>query len=142
MDFRTFIFFLATMTFASIKAQNFSKYQVIGNNIGLKSMSESSLKSSMKGKNNLWNNNIQVQIVLPTSNHVNAEEISNLIYNKSHTSVRKYWLSLVFQGRVAAPIFCDTDEEILIFIKNKKGSIGLIEKTLTVPENLKITIYQ
>jgi hypothetical protein len=141
MDFRTFIFFLAAMAIASIKAQTFSKYQVIGNNIGLKSMSESNFKSSMKGKNNLWNNNIQVQIVLPSTSHPNSEEISNLIYNKTHTSVRKYWLSLVFQGRVASPVFYDSDEEILNFIKNKKGSIGIIDKSLYIPENLKISIY-
>jgi hypothetical protein len=132
---------LIIIPFGVLKAQSFSAYQVIGNNIGIKSIDESNFKSYMKGKNNFWDNNSQVLIVLPSSNHPNAENISKLIYNKTHTSVRKYWLSLVFQGRVASPKFCDTDEEIIEFIKVKKGAIGIVSKSTIVPDNLKISIY-
>ncbi len=134
-----FIFAFATVC-NSLKAQSFSNYQIIGNNTGLKSMSESNFKSYMKGKNNFWDNDNQVLIVLPSSNHSDAEEISKLIYAKSHTAVRKFWLSLVFQGRVAAPKFCDTDEEMIDFVKSKKGAIAIIKRSASIPENLKISI--
>jgi len=140
MVFRLVIFVSIAFFHLALKAQSFSNYQVIGNSIGIKSMDEANFKSCMKGKNNFWDNNNQVLIVLPSSSHPNAESISKLIYNKSHTSVRKYWLSLVFQGRVASPRFCDTDQEIIEFIQGKKGAIGIVTKSSNIPDNLKITI--
>ncbi len=123
-----------------LDAQSFSNFQVVGNSTGLKSLSESSFKSYMKGKYNFWDNDNQVLIVLPSSNHPDAEDISKLIYAKSHTSVRKYWLSLVFQGRVASPKFCDSDDEIIEFVKSRKGAIGIVKKSANIPDNLKISI--
>lgn len=123
-----------------IKAQSFSSFQIIGNNTGVKSINETSFKSYMKGKYNFWDNDNQVLIVLPSSNHPDAEDISKLVYSKSHTSVRKYWLSLVFQGRVASPKFCDSDEEMIDFVKSKKGAIAIVKRSANIPENLKISI--
>ncbi len=140
MAFRQFFILIIVLFCTTLKAQNFSNYQIIGNNIGIKSISELNFKSYMKGKNNFWDNNNQVQIVLPSSNHADAEDISKLIYAKSHTSVRKYWLSLVFQGRVASPKFCDSDEEIIDFVKSKKGAIALVKRSAIIPDNLKISI--
>lgn len=134
-----FIFVFAFFCIGT-KAQSFSSLQVIGNNTGVKSMSESNFKSYMKGKYNFWDNDNQVLIVLPSSNHPDAEEISKLVYSKSHTSVRKYWLSLVFQGRVASPKFCDSDEEMIDFVKSKKGAIAIVKRSANIPENLKISI--
>jgi len=140
MVFRlTFIFFIAFFS-VKLEAQSFSNFQVIGNNTGFKSMNESNFKSYMKGKYNFWDNDNQVLIVLPSSNHPDAEEISKLVYSKSHTSVRKYWLSLVFQGRVASPKFCDSDEEIIDFVKSKKGAIALVKRSAIISDNLKISI--
>lgn len=140
MAFR-FIFIIAFAMFCnSLKGQSFSNYQIIGNSIGQKSISESNFKAFMKGKNNFWDNNNQVLIVLPSSNHPDAEEISKLVYAKTHTFVRKYWLSLVFQGRVASPKFCDSDEEIIEFVKSKKGSLAIVKRTSNIPETLKISV--
>lgn len=141
MGFRIFLLFVVAFSCGVLKAQSFSNYQVVGNSTGLKSMNEASFKSYMKGKYNFWDNNNQVLIVLPSSNHPNAEEISKLVYNKTHTSVRKYWLSLVFQGRVASPKFCDSDDEIIDFVKNKKGAVGIVGKSANSPDNLRISIY-
>lgn len=140
MVFRLLFIVAIALVGNGLIAQSFSSYQVIGNNTGLKSMSESNFKSYMKGKYNFWDNDNQVLIVLPSSNHPDAEEISKLVYSKSHTSVRKYWLSLVFQGRVASPKFCDSDEEMIDFVKSKKGAIAIVRRSANIPENLKISI--
>ena len=140
MAFRILALFICLISFGKLQAQSFGNYQVIGNSIGVSSLSETNFKAYMKGKYTLWSNNHQVLVVFPSSDHAKAEEISRLVYNRSHTATRKYWLSVVFQGRSVAPKFCDTDQEILEFVKSKKGSIGIVSKSVDVPENLKITI--
>ncbi|MFY7667658.1 MAG: hypothetical protein ACOVQG_02880 [Crocinitomicaceae bacterium] len=140
MVFRLLFILAIALVGNGLIAQSFSSYQIIGNNTGLKSMSESNFKSCMKGKYNFWDNDNQVLIVLPSSNHPDAEEISKLVYSKSHTSVRKYWLSLVFQGRVASPKFCDSDEEMIDFVKSRKGAIGIVKKSAITPDIIKISI--
>jgi len=140
MVFRLISILAFALFCCGLKAQSFSSYQVIGNNTGVKSISESNFKSYMKGKYNFWDNDNQVLIVLPSSNHPDAEDISKLVYAKSHTSVRKYWLSLVFQGRVASPKFCDTDEEMIEFVKSKKGAIAIVKRSANIPDNIKISI--
>lgn len=137
---RLILFFVFAFFCVGVKAQSFSSFQVIGNSTGVKSMNEANFKSYMKGKYNFWDNNNQVLIVLPSSNHPDAENISKLVYAKSHTSVRKYWLSLVFQGRVASPKFCDTDEEMIEFVKSKKGAIAIVKRSSNIPDNIKISI--
>lgn len=140
MVFRILALILCLFSLNKLQGQTFGNYQVIGNSIGVNSLSETNFKAYMKGKYVLWGNNHQVLVVFPSSEHNKAEEVSRLVYNRSHTATRKFWLSLVFQGRTIAPKFCDSDQEILDYIKSKKGAIGIVNKSMDIPEYLKITI--
>ena len=71
----------------------------------------------------------QVTIVLPSSKHILAAALSKLLYNGSFRDLQKFWLLLVFQGRFAPPVFLDTDAEIMNYIENNPGSVGIIDKS-------------
>jgi hypothetical protein len=64
------------------------------------------------------------------------------LYNKSFFAVKKYWYSLVFQGRNDPPYFFSTDEEIIEFVRLNPGAIAIVEKSSAVPENLKIQLNE
>ena len=126
-----------------VKAQGqeiISGYQVIANDAGISEISLDELRNRFKGKHASWETDSEVLIVLPSSKNEHAEAISELIYNKSFYGVKKFWLSLVFQGRFSPPHFLDSDEEIAKFVSNNEGAIGLISKGFEVSENLKIDL--
>lgn len=115
---------------------------VIGNNTGTNKMNEQALKGYFKGKYNKWTNNKTVIVALASSRHPKVELYSDLLYNKSFYAVKKYWYSLVFQGRNDPPYFFSTDQEIIEFVKLNPGAIAIVEKNSAIPENLKIQLNE
>ena len=115
---------------------------VIGNNTGTKKMNEQTLKEYFKGKYNKWPNNKTVIVTLTSSKHPKVELYSDLLYNKSFFAVKKYWYSLVFQGRNEHPYFFSSDQEIIEFVKLNPGAIAIVEKSSAIPENLKIQVNE
>ena len=113
---------------------------LIGNNTGLKTISEFEMKQFFSGKNYRWPNNQSVMVVLPSSKHSRVELYSNMIYNKSFYSVKKLWYSLVFQGRYNPPYFFDSDQKIIDFVKNNKGSFAIVKDCELIPDELRIAI--
>lgn len=115
---------------------------VIGNNTGTKKMNEQTLKEYFKGKYNKWPNNKTVIVALASSKHPKVQLYSDLLYNKSFFAVKKYWYSLVFQGRNEHPYFFSSDQEIIEFVKLNPGAIAIVEKSSAIPENLKIQVNE
>ena len=113
---------------------------LIGNNTGLKTISEFEMKQFFSGKHYRWPNNQNVMVVLPSSKHSRVELYSNMIYNKSFYSVKKHWYSLVFQGRYDPPYFFDSDQKIIDFVKNNKGSFAIVKDCELIPDELRIAI--
>ncbi|MBL6667244.1 MAG: hypothetical protein ISP69_01100 [Crocinitomicaceae bacterium] len=99
---------------------------IIGNGVGKRALSQEKLKSYFSGEFNNWPNKKRVIIVLPSSKHPHVELYSHLLYGKSFYFVKKYWYSLVFQGRFEAPFFFDSDEEIISFVQNNVGALSII----------------
>ena len=128
-----------------LKSQiNFDDFSIviIGNDIGYNSMSESQMKSFFKGKYNNWPSKNSVIIALASSKHKKVELYSNLVYNKSFYSVKKYWYSLVFQGRNDPPYFFSSDEELIEFVKSTPGAIAVVMDSDEIPKSLKVQINE
>ncbi|MFZ9981908.1 MAG: substrate-binding domain-containing protein [Cyclobacteriaceae bacterium] len=113
-------------------------FLVVGNDTGNAYLTNDDLVSIFKPKNNRWENNRPIIIVLPGSGSDISEVVARRVYGKSFVAVQKYWLSLVFQGRFNAPYFFNTDEEVLNFIRKNPGAIGFVSLANGVPENLLI----
>jgi len=114
---------------------------IIGNKTGFSSNSAKEIKQVFRGKYANWSTREQVIIVLPASKSSSAEIVASVIYGNTVSGVQKYWLSLVFQGRSNPPVFLDSDEEIINYVKRTSGSIGVISSgNQKVPGNLIISI--
>jgi ABC-type phosphate transport system substrate-binding protein len=114
---------------------------VIGNKTGFSTNTSKEIKQIFRGKYANWSTNIQVIIVLPASKSVSAEVVATSIYGNTVSGVQKYWLSLVFQGRANPPVFLDTDEEIINYVKKTPGAIGVVSVgAQNIPRNMVIAI--
>ncbi|MBU6158286.1 MAG: hypothetical protein KGP35_04555 [Bacteroidetes bacterium] len=103
-------------------------FVVIGNDIGIKSVSSSGLTSIFRGKYSSWSNSQSAIIVLPSKKNPSAGLVALFLYKTSITGMQKFWLSQVFQGRSNAPSFLDSDEEIIDYVEKNPGAIGIIRK--------------
>ena len=133
---------LAPHTGSAQGAEFSNNYQIIANGTDLTEMTFQDLTKYYKGKFNSWDSKVDVIIVLPSSKHTNAETISEHIYSKSFYGVKKFWLSIVFQGRFSAPHFMDSDEEIVEFVSKNKGAIGLVSNKTNVSKQLLINLKE
>ena len=115
-------------------------YVIIGNQTGIQEVSQSEIISYFEGRIKNWPSIEKVKVVLPSSKHKSVEEYSNVIYDKSFYSVKKFWFSLVFQGRFDAPFFLDSDEDIIEFVRMNRGSFALVHNDESIPEQLIIKI--
>lgn len=112
---------------------------VIGNKTTYHYTNLKNIKDIFRGKYALWPNGISVTLVLPTPKSKDAEEIASFLYNNTAVWMQKYWLSLVFQGRSNPPIFLDSDQEIIDYVKKTEGAIGILKTDIRkVPEPILI----
>ena len=123
------IFFLGLLTPFMVSAQDNSLI-VIGNNVSVPSeMDFKQLKSILRGENMRWNDGRQVIIALMKSNTSVGKETCSRIYNMSPNELNKYFLALVFQGRIKAPTFFTSPRELSTFVAETPGAIGVIDNT-------------
>jgi len=123
------IFFLLVLTLpAFCQAQTRTPYALVHNGSGLPSPLP--LKEAVKiyqAKYTRWpRTEEQVIIVLPSSKHPGAAALSKLLYKGSFRDLQKFWLSLVFQGRFSPPVFLDSDQDIIQYVLQNKGAVGIV----------------
>ena len=106
--------------------QNYSsRISICGNSIDEKPYTTSDIQGILKGKKSRWKNGNSVLIILRFTEDEQTQYMAQQIYNKSVQAVRKYWLGLVFSGRSSAPLFTESNEEVLDLLKKNKGAIAV-----------------
>lgn len=105
---------------------DWKKLTVIGNSTGESELSKQQLKDVFLGNVENWTTGNSVVVVLPSSDYLNADEITAVVVGKNLNSIRRYWLGLVFQGRVNPPVYLSTNEKIINYINEVPGSIGVM----------------
>ena len=113
-----------------------------GNEVGMTSMTNAKIQRVFTGKETLWKNGKTVVICLPGTKSAKAQEVYTKVYNKSVKEVQKFWLSLVFQGRAKSPVFFDSEQEMVDYVKRTPGAIGVFtaDKKNLIPSGQLITV--
>lgn len=112
----------------SLQAQD-SPLVVVGNKESVPStMNAGQLKSILRGEKLRWNDGKQVVIALMKTNTPIGNETSKRIYNMTGNELNKYFLALVFQGKVKAPVFFNSASDLEAFVAQTPGAIGVLEK--------------
>lgn len=126
---------IASLLLASLLAaaqQTVSGYLLVHNNSGLAgSLPQKEIGKIFQGKYSRWpKTQKQVIILLPSSKHPNAVATTKLMGYGTFKEMQKFWLSMVFQGRFSAPVFLDSDQEILDYISRNTGAVGIVSADL------------
>ena len=109
------------------QAQSMDGFVVAGNKTGLNSVSKNDLARIFQGKESLWKTGEEVILVMPSAKSEAGGLFAEKVLNMSYTALQKYWLILVFQGRASAPVFLNSNAEMLDYIKRNPGAIGVLK---------------
>lgn len=92
-------------------------------------MDMSQLQAVLKGEKMRWDDGTKVKIALMKTNTPIGTSTSDKIYNMTGNELNKYFLALVFQGKVKAPTFFNSESELEAYVAQTPGAIGVLQNT-------------
>ena len=107
--------------------QGLGDLQLIGNKTGLSSVSKKQIREIFRGGQSIWKTGEQVLLVMPSAKSDFALQFSETVLQMSYPALQKFWLALVFQGRANAPVFLNSSQEILEFVKRNPGALAFVK---------------
>ncbi len=116
---------------------------LVGNGTGLTQVKPAELRSLFRGERSVWSTGREVIIVLPGSRVEWTEKFSQQVLGMSRQKMQRFWLGLVFQGRASAPVFVDSAEEVISYVRDHPGAIGMVPMgTKEIPDQLLIKVVR
>ena len=125
-----FIFplFMGLLLPLTINAQN-DQLIIVGNEESVPSeMDMKQLKSVLKGEKLRWNDGSKVSIALMKTNTPIGSSTCEKVYNMTAHELNKYFLALVFQGKITRPTFFNSVNELEAYVAQTPGAIGVLQK--------------
>src|SRR5215218_10367050 len=127
-----FIVILALLTGAASAAQDLS-LTVISNQKGAPAgLKQTELRSILMGERQRWRNGNKIIIALMKTNTPVGKYTSEKVFEMTADELKKYWLALVFQGKADAPVFFNSISELLTFVAENPGAIGIVDQTAPI----------
>ncbi len=90
------------------------------------SLTRAQISNFLLKKKSRWKNGWQVDPVDLGSRSSVRAEMSQLIHERSVASIKNYWQRQIFSGNNTPPPELETDQEVVDFVKNNRGSIGYV----------------
>lgn len=84
------------------------------------------LRSVLKGEKQRWKDGTKITLALMKSTTPVGSLGAKKIFFMTNEELNKYFLALVFQGKISAPAFFDTEEELSSYISSHEGAIGIV----------------
>lgn len=123
-----FLTFIMTSMNGSIIYGQEIELTIVGNSQSVpQEMNMNQLKSVLRGEQLRWNDGSKVIIALMKTTTPIGSTTCDKIFNMSGNQVSKYFLALVFQGKMKAPTFFDSVEELENFVSKTPGAIGVLQ---------------
>jgi F0F1-type ATP synthase beta subunit len=125
---------------SSVQAQDVS-LSIVGNLESVPDeMNMSLLKSVLMGEKQRWDDGRSIKIALMKTNTPVGKSTCDKIYDMTGNELNKYFLALVFQGKVKAPTFFNSIDELERYIAQTPGAIGVSQQTKA--DQVKIIIIE
>ncbi len=124
----TALFITATHTYAQ-------SLSVIANQEGAPAeLSSKELKSVFRGEKQRWDAGNKILIALMKTNTKLGLTVCNEVYGMKPDQMNKYWLALVFQGKVSAPYYFNSTTDLQNFIAQNPGAVGILDERVDTSE--------
>jgi len=103
-------------------------YAIVNKSAGLpeKELSIELLKKYLKGDITKWSNKSKVNLALMKSSSPLGKEIASAILNMTPIEYDKFYLSMVFQGKITAPKMFSNESDLQTYVSGLSGTIGVI----------------
>jgi len=85
------------------------------------------LKSVLLGEKQRWDDGVSVKIALMKTTTPIGAATCKQIYQMTGNELNKYFLALVFQGKVKAPTFFSSVSELESYVAETPGAIGVTQ---------------
>ncbi|MDA9563272.1 hypothetical protein N9R81_01195 [Flavobacteriales bacterium] len=115
-----------SLSFCGLAQDNWNQIAIVGNSLGTDKLTKTEVRDIYSGDQERWANNNTVIVVIPSSKHAGVSKMCDLLFDKTPDAFKRYWFSLVFQGRATPPIYLDSNDQILNYVKNNVGAIGIL----------------
>jgi hypothetical protein len=102
------------------------EFVLIGNRTSLDSVDKPAIQAIFRGEQKFWSNRENVIVVLPSSRADFGDRFALEVLQQDRTGLQRHWLALVFQGRARAPVFLDSTQAIIDFVRNTPGAVALV----------------
>ena len=80
----------------------------------------------MQGQRRSFVGGLPARVILPSRQADAFDAIALGFFSTSGEGMQKLWFKLVFSGRVNAPKYLDSGEEILRYVESNPGSVGIV----------------
>lgn len=102
---------------------------IVGNSESVPAeMDMGQLKSILRGEKLRWKDGAQVVIALMKTSTPIGSNTSRKLYDMTGNELNKYFLALVFQGKLKAPAFFNSSDELEAYVAQTPGAIGVLQK--------------
>ena len=102
---------------------------IIGNSHSVPSeMDKKQLKAVLLGEKLRWNDGTKVVVALMKTTTPIGLNTCDRIFNMTGNQLNKYFLAMVFQGKINRPNLFDSEQELEDFVARNPGAIGVLNK--------------
>ena len=130
---RLVLSFLVMM--AVTQAYSQESLSVIANQEGAPTeLSFKELKSVFLGEKQRWDAGNKVMIALMKTNTKLGLTVCSKVYGMKPDQMNKYWLALVFQGKVSAPYYFNSSTDLQNFVAQNPGAVGILDESVNNSE--------
>lgn len=137
---RAVLFVLLFVTNVPVVAQTM-QLNVIGNAQSVPGeMNIDQLRTVLKGERLRWDDGVSVKIALMKTNTTIGSYTCERIYNMSTNELNKYFLAQVFQGKVKAPTFFTSKNELEEYVARTPGAIGVSQNTAELDGEIRLVV--
>ena len=101
-------------------------------------MTLENLVRALRGQKIKWEDGSPVIVALMKPKTASGTVISRRVFNMTPDNVSKYWLAMVFQGRIRAAKFFNQESDLINYVIQTKGAIGVIPSKNQKGSNIRV----
>ena len=140
--YKSYFFVLLLLAFGLIARSQDTSLTVISNIKGAPAnMKLSELKSVFMGEKQRWSDDTKTKVTIALMRMTTSagKNTCSKVYNMSRQDVMGFLSNLYYAGKIDEPKTFKSAEELISFLGDNPGAIGITDKVLTNP-NIKITL--
>ncbi|MCP4460562.1 MAG: hypothetical protein GY816_21450 [Cytophagales bacterium] len=124
------VLILALLTGTESSAQTDNYYVVANASVPVTDMTKDELVSNLMGKKTRWSDKSKIVLGLMDSDTGTGKKIAEDILGLTTSQMNKYYLTMVFQGKMSPPKFFSSEADLINFLSSTNGAIGITSKPI------------